>query len=71
MTLKEIKEGLREEIQELKDVLKRLKNEQCGIDRYSGQFTQTGKYQMKVEAEVQLEATIRIYKNLVLVRKLK
>jgi hypothetical protein len=71
MTLKEVKTELRVELRMIKDSLRELKNEQCGIDRDSGHYAQTGKYDMKIALEGQYEITKRFLDLLTSVKKLK
>jgi hypothetical protein len=70
-TLSDVKTDLRLEIRYLKEALKDLKNEQCGIDRLNGNYYQSSKYEMKLQIESQLENVKRFYNQIKGIKKLK
>lgn len=71
MSLKELKEFCRDQIRELKDAAKAYKNETCGVDKQSGHYAQTSKYEMKLAYENQIQAWVTFYNLLKPVRRLK
>ena len=70
-SLKEVKEELREELREIKSALYSLREECSGIDKHSGHYSQTGKYEMRMGLEQQYETTKRFLDMLVKVRRLR
>ena len=70
-SLAEVKRELKDEISSIKDSLINLKDENCGIDPISGKYSQTGKYEMKAQLEIQLENSLRFYELIKKVRKIR
>jgi hypothetical protein len=71
MTLKELKEDVRMQIRSYKETIRDLKSEHCGVDRVSGHYSQTGKYELRLSLEYQVEILNVFLKKLNSVRKLK
>lgn len=71
MTLAEVKKELRLHIKELKDSLYSLRHEHEGVDPHSGHYTRSGRFEMKVQLEIQLDIYRSILKQLCTVKKLK
>jgi len=71
MTLKELKEFCRDQIREMKDAAKHYKNEEAGIDKKSGHYSQTSRYETKLAYENQIAAWETFYDLVRPIRRLK
>lgn len=56
MTLKQVKEDIQCTIDDLKEVLERYQDEECGVDKHSGHYGQTSGYIAKIEFQAQLNS---------------
>ena len=71
MSLAEFKEFCRDQIREMKYAARAYKNESAGVDKRSGHYAQTSRYEMKLAYEHQIQVWEDVYKMVRPIRRLK
>lgn len=70
-TLKGVMSDIKDTIEGLEEVVERYKDEECGVDKYSGHYGQTSGYIAKIEFETQLNTLKDVYEMLKNVKRVK